>query len=172
MGLNVTNRKRLDMIEHSVIDLWIHYLLCGNCYVLWKQVYLLKELKQKLWWFIKNCKSMQYLWWSVDWKNLMVANLKIPGGTVSISTPAWRVMLSYLRPSSLRFWAVPSTVSWDSHVQRAKALVRLNYLTVPVSLQTTHFLGLIFTHLVLWFFTCFIYVDHTWLYSVMWSLHG
>lgn len=31
---------------------------------------------------------------------------------------------------------------------RAKAAVRLNYLTAPVSLQTTHILGLIFAYLV------------------------
>lgn len=36
-------------------------------------------------------------------KNHMAANLKIPGGIVSISTSAWRFLLSYLRTSSLCF---------------------------------------------------------------------
>lgn len=54
----------------------------------------------------------------------------------------------------------------------AKALLRLNYLTAPLSLQTTHVLGLIFSHLLMWILTCSINVDHRWLHFVTWGLHG
>lgn len=39
-------------------------------------------------------------------------------------------------------------------VLQAKAVVRLNYLTAPVSQQTTHILGLIFTYLVVCILIC------------------
>lgn len=39
-------------------------------------------------------------------------------------------------------------------VLQAKAVVRLNYLTAPVSRQTTHIPGLIFTYLVVCILTC------------------
>lgn len=43
--------------------------------------------------WLKKCKFKPYQWLREDWiKNTGVANLKIPWGTVSLSTPAWRVI--------------------------------------------------------------------------------
>lgn len=101
---------------------------------------------------------MQYLWWSVDWKNLMVANLKISRGTVSTSLKRSLVLLKATLTVVLSCAAQSFLVF---HCAASQSSVRLNYLTAPVSPQTTHTLGLIFAYLMVWIFTCSIYVDYT-----------
>lgn len=90
-------------------------------------------------------------------ENIHVADLKCLWGIVSFSTSAWRVIWPTYGQSCCSAELCLRLVPWVC-CAASQGLRRLNYLTAPVSLETTCILRLDF---MVWNFTCSIYSAHT-----------
>lgn len=101
----------------------------------------------------KNIQPMLQIW-------------KIPWRIVLLSTPAEESYPASLQPVSSA--SVNCALNWFLGLCAAsQGPWKVNYLTAPVLLETTHVRRLDF---MVWIFTCSIYAAHTWLHLLLWWL--